>query len=61
MLTDDQLVALLSRDGSREDMLQEAARMGYQMAIEAMIKSPPKSLEKLIKAEPANVWTLFGI
>ena len=34
MLTDDQIVALLSRDGSREDMLREAYRMGMRMAAE---------------------------
>jgi hypothetical protein len=34
MLTDAQIVALLSRDGSREDMLREAARIGMRRAAE---------------------------
>jgi len=34
MLTDDQIVALLSRNGSREQMLREAARMGALWALQ---------------------------
>lgn len=33
MLTDNQIVTLLSRDGSREDMLREAWRMGEKLGM----------------------------
>ena len=36
MLTDAQIVALLSQDGSREDMLREAFRMGMRRAAEVL-------------------------
>lgn len=32
MLTDDQIIYLLTRDGSREDMLRAAYRMGMERA-----------------------------
>lgn len=53
MLSDEQIVLLLSRDGTREDMLREAWRMGMMRAAEVCDVTPPSPFRPSIEAAHA--------
>lgn len=44
MLTESDIIALLTRDGSREDMLREAYRIGFSAGMQQRTPSTPPGL-----------------